>query len=814
MKSNLRRGLSIRARTTLFTLGIFLIGIWSLSFYVEYILHGDMRQLLGEQQLSTVAFVANGVSDELTDRMDALKSIADGIDATLLAQPAALQKYLEQRPILQILFNGGVLIVGSDGRAIADVPLAAGRIGVDYSNVDSIIAALAEGKSTVGRPVIGRTLHVPLFGMAAPIRDRRHRVIGALLGVTNLGKPNFLDKITTNRYGQSGGYLLLAPQHRLIVTATDKNLVMKETSAVGIAAELDRLPANDENHFILTDANGVETLSSFKKIPIAGWIAVATQPSAEVFAPIRNLQRHMLLATIVLTALAGCLTWWMLRRQLSPIFDVIRTLTARSATNQPPPPLPIDRDDEIGQLIGSFNRLLHSLQQREEALKASEAQLHATVAELSRTENELQRFFTLIPDPLCIASSDGYFLKINPAWQTVLGYSETELRSKPFLDFVHPDDRAATLSAVAHQAAGHVVRCFVNRYRCRDGAYKWLEWQSIPELETSRLFASARDITERKQAEEQLQLAASVFSHAREGIMITDANGVVIDVNAAFTRITSYSRDEVLGRNPRLLKFDHQGPEFYAVLWKELTENGYWRGEIWNRRKNGEVYAEMLTIDAVRDGDGRTKHYVALFSDITALKQHEQQLERIAHYDALTSLPNRLLLADRLQQAMAQAQRRQRKIVVAFLDLDGFKAINDSYGHAAGDHVLIVLTSRLKLALREGDTIARLGGDEFVVILLDLDDIEAGKPTLTRLLTEASRPVQTGYRLLQVSASVGVTFYPQANDVDGQQLLCQADRAMYRAKLSGKNRYCVYDELLEHVKRLSTIASQDSDDAL
>lgn len=662
MKSTRRRGLSIKARTTLFTLSIFLLGLWSLSFYIEYILRDDMRQLLGEQQSSTAAFVANGVNDELSDRMDALKSIADGIDAALLAQPAALQNYLEQRSILQVLFNGGVLIVGSDGRAIADVPLAAGRIGVDYSNVDNIIAALAEGKATVGRPVIGRTLHVPLFGMAAPIRDRRHRVIGALLGVTNLGKPNFLDKITTNRYGQSGGYLLLAPQHRLIVTATDKNLVMKDISVVGIAAELARFPANDGNNFVLTDANGVETLSSFKKIPLAGWVAVATQPTAEVFAPVRNLQRHMLLATIGLTVLAGCLMWWMLRRQLSPVFDAIRALTARSATNQPPPPLPIDRDDEIGQLIGSFNRLLHSVQQREEALKASEAQLHATVAELSRTENELQRFFTLIPDPLCISSSDGYFLKINPAWQTVLGYSETELRSKPFLDFVHPDDRAATLSAVAHQAAGHAVRCFVNRYRCHDGAYKWLEWQAIPELETSRLFASARDITERKQAEEQLQLAASVFSHAREGIMITDANGAIVDVNAAFTRITSYSRDEVLGRNPRLLKFDQQGPEFYATLWRELTENGYWRGEILNRRKDGEVYAEMLTIDAVRDGEGKTQHYVALFSDITALKQHELQLEHIAHYDALTSLPNRLLLADRAagHGAGATAQSQDR----------------------------------------------------------------------------------------------------------------------------------------------------------
>ncbi len=297
----------------------------------------------------------------------------------------------------------------------------------------------------------------------------------------------------------------------------------------------------------------------------------------------------------------------------------------------------------------------------------------------------------------------------------------------------------------------------------------------------------------RKRAEAKLHLAANVFTHAREGITVTAADGTIIDVNDAFTRITGYSREEVLGHNPRILKSGRQGRGFYAAMWRDLTEQGHWYGEIWNRRKDGEVYAEMLTISAVRDEEGQTRQYVALFSDITPLKEHQTQLERIAHYDALTSLPNRVLLSDRLHQAMAQTLRRGQRLAVAYLDLDGFKAVNDSHGHDAGDQLLMLVAGRLKQALREGDTLARLGGDEFVAVLGDLADIESCVPMLTRLLAAAAQPADIDGAALQVSASLGVTFYPQAEEVDADLLLRQADQAMYQAKLAGKNRYHVFD---------------------
>jgi diguanylate cyclase (GGDEF)-like protein/PAS domain S-box-containing protein len=323
---------------------------------------------------------------------------------------------------------------------------------------------------------------------------------------------------------------------------------------------------------------------------------------------------------------------------------------------------------------------------------------------------------------------------------------------------------------------------------------------------------SARDITGRKQAEDKLHLAASVFGHAREGIIITTADASIIEVNEAFSQITGYSHDEVLGSNPHILNSGRQAKGFYEVMWRDLTEKGYWTGETWNRRKNGEIFAVLQTISAIRDGQGKIQQYVGLFSDITALKEHEQQLEHIAHYDALTKLPNRVLLADRLHQAMLQAKRHGQPLAVAYLDLDGFKAVNDRYGHETGDLLLMELATRMKHSLREGDTLARLGGDEFVVVLLELADIEASEPMLTRLLEAAAQPVHFGEDTLQVSASVGVTFYPQVEEVDADQLLRQADQAMYQAKLAGKNRYHVFDadqdrsvrghhESLEHIRR-------------
>lgn len=304
--------------------------------------------------------------------------------------------------------------------------------------------------------------------------------------------------------------------------------------------------------------------------------------------------------------------------------------------------------------------------------------------------------------------------------------------------------------------------------------------------------ALLRYVAQLKLTEGHLKLLASVFTHAREGIVITDVKGRIVDVNEAFTRISGYERDEVLQRNPRLLSSGRQTQAFYEAMWKDLVEKGHWYGEIWNRRKTGELFAQMTTISAVYDAQGRRTHYVALQSDITTLKEHQQQLEHIAHYDVLTNLPNRALLSDRIRQAMFRAERNESFLAVVFLDLDGFKEVNDAYGHEIGDQLLVHLAKKMQSGLRKEDTLARIGGDEFVALFTDIKRLGDCDPLLKRILQAAASPVEIGDRLLQVSASAGVTVYP--NDaVEAEQLIRHADLAMYQAKQAGKNCFLYFD---------------------
>jgi diguanylate cyclase (GGDEF)-like protein/PAS domain S-box-containing protein len=308
----------------------------------------------------------------------------------------------------------------------------------------------------------------------------------------------------------------------------------------------------------------------------------------------------------------------------------------------------------------------------------------------------------------------------------------------------------------------------------------------------SGIFGISRDVTESRRVESRIQLAANVFTHAREGILITDADNRIVEVNEAFSRITGYSHDEAIGQTPRLLQSGSHDTLFYAAMWRSLQHQGHWEGEIWNRRKDGTVYAEMLSISQVTDGAGALQHYVALFTDISQQKAHERELEHIARYDVLTGLPNRSVLADRLQLEMAHCLRQRKQVAVVFIDLDGFKLVNDQHGHTVGDDLLIALSRSMKAALREGDTLARIGGDEFVAVLTGLDQPRDCEMVLTRLLAAAAAPVDIKGIVLHVSASIGVTLYPQ-DKADADLLLRHADHAMYQAKQAGKNRYHYFD---------------------
>jgi diguanylate cyclase (GGDEF)-like protein/PAS domain S-box-containing protein len=638
---------------------------------------------------------------------------------------------------------------------------------------------------------MGKLLKSPIVVMAVPIFDSQGKVVGALAGGTNLGKPNFLDKITQSMYGKSGGYFLIDLKHRMVVTATDKNRVMQALPAPGINPLIDRFIGGYEGYAVLVNAVGVGVLSSSKVIPVAGWAVSASLPTAEAFAPLQHRQQRLLWATLVLAVLVGALTWLVLRRELAPLVVAAKAMTKLANSKDMPQPLPEAQPGEIGELMAGFNRILGKSIEREDALSASESFKEAVLDSLDAE--------------IAVVDRNGVIQAVNARWQRFALENSPEagrpaLRTGVGASYLAACDGGSGADAenISEVRAGlqsvldgHLPR-FSHEYPCDSPQQqRWFSMVVMP-LGHDGAVISHTDITERKDAQKKLQLAAGVFTHALEGIMITTPQAVILDVNDAFTRITGYTRDEVLGQSPRMLSSGRHDADYYAAMWRSLNQDGYWYGEVWNRRKNGEVFAEMQAISAMRDAQGKVSQYISLFSDITERKAHESQLEHIAHFDALTNLPNRVLLADRLQQAMTQAQRRQQKLAVVYLDLDGFKAINDHHGHQTGDQVLITLAQRMKEALREGDTLARIGGDEFVAVLIDLQETQSSVPLLGRLLSAAAEPVQAG-ESVQVSASLGVTFYPQAHDIDADQLLRQADQAMYQAKLAGKNRYHFFD---------------------
>ena len=659
---------------------------------------------------------------------------------------------------------------------------------------------------------------------------------------------------------------------------------------------------------------GQQVLSSAIRVNAADWLVVASLPRAEAFAPVYSMERRILLVTILLTIVAGGMTWWMLRRELSPMFATVKQLTSLTGSDQQLRPLQIDSQNEIGDLVRSFNALLKVLGQRKDALRDSEFRWKFAI---EGSGNGLWDWD--------IATDRVFFSK---TWKSLLGYSENEIDG----DFgewelhIHQEDRAKVLAALQDHLDGKTP-AYISEYRvlCKDGSYKSMldhglvvsrnasnkpvrvigtlsdvserkaaesklrmlstaieqsptsvvitnldakieyvnpcfteatgyslaeavgknprvlqsgltdasvyrdMWKTLTggrtwvgelinkrkngELyfeeayispvkdangDVSHYVAVKVDITARKLAEDNLRIAAAVFQ-SQEGMMVADANTVILRVNNAFTRITGYSADEVIGSTPKVLSSGMHDKVFYDAMWDTLHQSGTWEGEVWNRRKNGEAYLERLIITAVRNAGGKVTNYVATITDITSSKEASEEIHNLAFYDPLTQLPNRRLLLDRLKQALAVSARSGRYGALLFLDLDHFKTLNDTLGHDMGDQLLKQVSVRLSECVRKVDTVARLGGDEFVVLLENLSSkqIEAAAQTkiiATKIQAALSRPFVIGSHEHHSTGSVGATLFVDQQQAGVEAILKQADIAMYQAKDSGRNAIRFFDQ--------------------
>ncbi len=415
---------------------------------------------------------------------------------------------------------------------------------------------------------------------------------------------------------------------------------------------------------------------------------------------------------------------------------------------------------------------------------------------VAESERELRGILDNMQDTYYRTDAQGLVTRASRSVKQLLGYEPEEFIGRRLADsYCTPEERALFLARMVANG-GHIVGG-ESRLRHKDGREVWVRTTAhfIRDAAGNVVGVEGitRDNTQQRRAEEELRLAAKVFESSGEAIMISDAAGTIISVNRAFTRVTGYEPGEVVGRTTDLLSSGRHDREFFRALWRSIHEVGYWNGEIWNRRRDGEVFPMWLSVSAVRDERGLTTHLVGIFADISERKSAEARIAFLAHHDTLTNLPNRLLLRDRMQQAIAHCERSGCRVALLFVDLDRFKAVNDSFGHPAGDALLRDAARRLEDCVRDSDTVSRQGGDEFLVVLTELQDAEVPARVAAKIMESLAQPYRIEGHEATLSASVGIAVYPE-DGAGFDELLKKADIAMYHAKESGRNAFRFYTE--------------------
>ena len=412
---------------------------------------------------------------------------------------------------------------------------------------------------------------------------------------------------------------------------------------------------------------------------------------------------------------------------------------------------------------------------------------------LRESQEKLRLLIEYAPAALAMFDMDMCYVAVSRRWmedynlgdRDIIGHSHYEIFPE-----IGDEWRAVHRRALA----GEIISKNAERFVRADGGFQWLNWEVRPWRHGNGTIGGivifSEDVTKEKEAETQLRVTARVFDQAGEAILVAGPDSIIQTVNAAFCRISGYSPSEAVGQRTSLLKSGRHSRDFYQDMWRRLSADAFWQGEIWNRRKNREIYPEWLTITRVDDERGQVAHYVAVFSDITQIKDSQRRVEFLATHDTLTELPNRTLFHDRLDQAMAQMHRSGSRLALLFIDLDNFKTINDTLGHNVGDALLRQVTTRLREAVRDIDTLARLGGDEFTAIISNCTT-ESANEVASRILNSLVLPFSVEERSLFITASVGIAFFPDDGE-DAAELIKSADAAMYRAKEQGRNRVEFY----------------------
>lgn len=653
---------------------------------------------------------------------------------------------------------GGILILDAEGRRF----LTLGETHAPHEALPELIArARAEGQvvhSGLHRGEDG-AYHLDWAVPISVIENGTRRAVATLVLHTDPAAfffPLFriwptssvsAETLLVKRVGEDAEFLTAARHddwsplgHRVPLSAA-----LPATDALARTAIAGQVPG--------VDYRGVPVLAVYRQIAGTDWRLIAKIDRAEVMAPLK-----------ILVFWIGLLAFFAL-----VVIGIVWGLTLR-------------------------------LQQRTHRLELA--------AQAAAKDRLLMKFYELPFVGMAITSPQTKrWIRFNDRLCEIFGYSREELAEMTWVELTYPPDLDADLAEFQHVLAGTSDGyAMEKRYVRKDGGivHTEIDVRVVRHEDGSvdYFVGTVADISERKRQEERRRLATALFDNTREGVVVTDRDTRILQVNKAFVELTGYSEGDVLGRTPGFLRSDRHDAAFFDAMWRSLEDTGHWQGELWNRRKNGELYPVLLNISAVRDDAGRVIQYVGAFSDLSRIKESESRLDFLVYHDPLTELPNRLLLVSRLDHAIDVAAREGQLVALLLLDLDRFKDVNDSYGHPAGDVLLRQTARRLGGCLVAADTLARLGGDEFAILLEDIVDPQDAARVAERLIAALGETTRLpDGSEVRIGASIGISVYEGHNE-DAGEMLRQADAALYRAKEGGRSRFDFYTEDLTHSARL------------
>ncbi|HYD94189.1 MAG TPA: diguanylate cyclase [Noviherbaspirillum sp.] len=774
--------LSLKTKLAVYGTAVTLAVVGLLAVLALSVVREDVRRGVTDTQTALVDALKKELDEKISDRKRVVALAAASLSGMKALSPQAIEHYLRERPVLQLSFDA-FFFADASGRIIYDLPELPGRRGNSVANRGYFKAVMERGEVVISEPLQGKTTKEPNIVFAAPIRSASGETIGVLGGILFLSRSNFLGDLPEARIGKEGYFALVSKGDRpTILTHKQRDRIMKPVPDAKTSPALWRALAGHEGTVEFVNSQGVEGIYTFRGLESVPWLLFASYPTSEAYAQLRHRERQIVALAAMLALLSGVFLWWFSRRLLSPLDKLTHMMQLQLHQAQPAGAIDA-QSEELSQLVSVYDKLMEHKRQSEETLRKSEQKFRGIIDRAG--------------DAFVSINGEGCVTEWNRQAELTFGWTRDEAIGRRLTTLLMPpelDRKFTTILETSSARSGHA-----SLHHPREVAAVDKRGRTIPveisvtgENDGNGFVAHAflRDISERKAAEER------VADSERRLRTVTDSLPMLIGYidRKQFVRFINGMSERWLRIKPEAAIHRHLsevvGGQTYAFLQPQLER------ALGGERVKFEFEATVRGITGFnqtvyvpdRAEDGSVAGVYALSTDISSLKAVERQLLRLARFDSLTGLPNRAQLHEKLAEATARARRTGAALAVMFLDIDRFKSINDTLGHAVGDEVLQNFAQRLRQSVRETDVVARLAGDEFVIVLEGLNFGEEADLVARKVLLSVSEEMPIAGRMLPVTTSIGIA-YCQDGGLDPAALLVQADQALYAAKEAGRNTF-------------------------